>query len=251
MNSRGLAWRRSGNLDRAIADFDQAIRLNPKDVAAYNNRAMALADRRDFDRAAADYDQALKLDPKYALAYLNRGLLWQAQEGLRPRHRRFRSGDPSRARQRGGASTPAASRSTLKGEFDRAHRRFRPGHRARTRQRQLLRQPRQRLARPRPLRPRRRGLRQGDRAVAELCLRLLQPLAGALSGRPVCRGAGRRRQGRGAQREFGRGAEPARADPGEARRPRRRHRRSAAGRGARSGLLQQPVDALRRLGVPQ
>src|SRR6478735_6740138 len=39
--NRALALRRSGNIDRAIADFDQAIKLNPKDVAAYNNRAIA------------------------------------------------------------------------------------------------------------------------------------------------------------------------------------------------------------------
>ena len=41
---------------------------------------MALADKRDFDRAAADYDQAIKLDPKFAPSYLNRGLLWQAKK---------------------------------------------------------------------------------------------------------------------------------------------------------------------------
>src|SRR5919106_636384 len=30
VTGRGNAWRRSGNFDRAIADFDQVIRVNPK-----------------------------------------------------------------------------------------------------------------------------------------------------------------------------------------------------------------------------
>ena len=35
--NRGIAWRRKGDLDRAIADYDQAIKLNPT-ATAYNNQ---------------------------------------------------------------------------------------------------------------------------------------------------------------------------------------------------------------------
>ena len=55
--------------DRAVADFDQAIRLDPKDAFAYYNRGIAQYGRLDFDRAIADFDQAIKLDAKIALAY--------------------------------------------------------------------------------------------------------------------------------------------------------------------------------------
>jgi hypothetical protein len=48
---RGLAWINKGELDRAIADFTQAIRLNPKDALAYSNRGLTWADKGDFDRA--------------------------------------------------------------------------------------------------------------------------------------------------------------------------------------------------------
>jgi len=40
-NNRGNAWYRRGDFDRAIKDFVQAIRLDPKDAQAYCDRGMA------------------------------------------------------------------------------------------------------------------------------------------------------------------------------------------------------------------
>jgi lipoprotein NlpI len=71
--NRGNAYRSKGDYDRAIADQDQAIRLDPKYALAYNNRGSAYGSKGDYDRAIADYDQAIRLDPKSALAYRNRG----------------------------------------------------------------------------------------------------------------------------------------------------------------------------------
>ncbi|MBO0800454.1 MAG: tetratricopeptide repeat protein [Blastocatellia bacterium] len=34
-----------GEYDRAIADFDEAIRLNPKSADVYNSRGLAFADK--------------------------------------------------------------------------------------------------------------------------------------------------------------------------------------------------------------
>jgi tetratricopeptide (TPR) repeat protein len=47
--NRGLAYRNKGDYDRAIADYNQAIRLDPKYAAAYNNRGRAYADKGDHD----------------------------------------------------------------------------------------------------------------------------------------------------------------------------------------------------------
>jgi tetratricopeptide (TPR) repeat protein len=62
-----------GDLDSAIADYDQAIALDPKDAIAYNGRGNVYYDRKDYDGAIADYVQAIMLDPKLALAYNGRG----------------------------------------------------------------------------------------------------------------------------------------------------------------------------------
>ena len=67
---------RSATADRAIADFDQSIKLNPNDPLVYNNRGFAYRNKGETDRAIADYQQAIKLNPNYALAFYNRGIAY-------------------------------------------------------------------------------------------------------------------------------------------------------------------------------
>ena len=73
-NNRGNAYRSKGDIDRAIADYSEAIHLDPKYASPYNGRGNVYQDKKDYDRAIADYDQAIRLDPKYALAYNGRGM---------------------------------------------------------------------------------------------------------------------------------------------------------------------------------
>jgi len=71
-NTRGIGYRLKGEYDRAIQDYNQAIRINAKFSTAYNNRAIAYDTKGDYDRAIADYEQAIKLKPS-AETYFNRG----------------------------------------------------------------------------------------------------------------------------------------------------------------------------------
>ena len=71
---RGNAWRNKGDLDRAIADYNEVIRLDPKDAKAYNSRGIASRAKGDLDSAIADYNEAIRLDPKDAGCYKNRGV---------------------------------------------------------------------------------------------------------------------------------------------------------------------------------
>src|SRR5262245_40672190 len=64
--SRGSAYYTRGDFDRAIADYSEVIRLDPKSASAYGGRGLAYFDKGDFDRAIADYNEAIKLDPKSA-----------------------------------------------------------------------------------------------------------------------------------------------------------------------------------------
>jgi tetratricopeptide (TPR) repeat protein len=75
--NRGLAKLEMGDYDRAIADFDAAIRLDPASAAAFNNRGGAWYAKGDQDRAIADFDKAIQLDPACAFAYHNRGEVWR------------------------------------------------------------------------------------------------------------------------------------------------------------------------------
>src|SRR5258705_13242012 len=47
--NRGLAYNTKGDPDRAIADFNQAISLNPKSATFYNNRGIAYRNKADLD----------------------------------------------------------------------------------------------------------------------------------------------------------------------------------------------------------
>jgi tetratricopeptide (TPR) repeat protein len=58
---RGEAKLRKGDLNGAIADFSQAIRVNPQYGLAYRNRGNAKRKKGDLDGAIADYNQAIKL----------------------------------------------------------------------------------------------------------------------------------------------------------------------------------------------
>ena len=70
--TRGNAYDEKGDHDRAITDYNEAIRFDPQDFNAYSNRGVAYANKGDYDRAIADYDQAIKLDPNFPEAIKNR-----------------------------------------------------------------------------------------------------------------------------------------------------------------------------------
>ncbi|MGZ3361542.1 MAG: tetratricopeptide repeat protein [Xanthobacteraceae bacterium] len=72
-NVRGATYVERSDLDRAIADFSEAIRLDPRSALAYNNRGRAYREKGDDNRAIADLNEAIKLDPKLARPYYNRG----------------------------------------------------------------------------------------------------------------------------------------------------------------------------------
>lgn len=73
---RGRAWLAKNNVDNAITDLDEAIRLNPNNSAAFSSRGFAWLEKKDFDKALNDFDEAIRLDPTNELAFLHRGRRW-------------------------------------------------------------------------------------------------------------------------------------------------------------------------------
>jgi Caspase domain/TPR repeat/Tetratricopeptide repeat len=99
-NNLGNAYDKIGDHERAIADYSEAIRLNPRYDSAYRNRGKAYHAKHEYDLAIADFDKAISLKPE-ALAYTNRGLAYAAKGDRERAISDFRaalattSGDPS------------------------------------------------------------------------------------------------------------------------------------------------------------
>jgi tetratricopeptide (TPR) repeat protein len=76
--ARGLARHRTDR-EGAIADYSEAIRLNPRYAYAFNNRGGARDAIGDIEGAIADYTEAMRLDPDYPLPVYNLAILRAAQ----------------------------------------------------------------------------------------------------------------------------------------------------------------------------
>ena len=66
----GAAYARKGDLERAVADYTEVIRLSPSFAPAYVNRGVCYTRGGKHDEAISDYTEAIRLDPAIARAIL-------------------------------------------------------------------------------------------------------------------------------------------------------------------------------------
>lgn len=69
----GLAYNATKQYDKAIKDFNEAIKMNPKLEEAYNNLGLTYCDAGMLTDAVKTLEQAIKLNPKMDKAYYNMG----------------------------------------------------------------------------------------------------------------------------------------------------------------------------------
>src|ERR1044071_6820149 len=53
----------AGDYDAAISLYNEVIEADPKAALAYNGRALAYREKGDLEKALADFDQAIRLQP--------------------------------------------------------------------------------------------------------------------------------------------------------------------------------------------
>ncbi len=76
--NRGIAHLESGQVEKALQDFTQSLRLEPN-ALCYYNRAQAWLERREWARAVADLDEAIRLEPEDVEAYNMRAIMLAEQ----------------------------------------------------------------------------------------------------------------------------------------------------------------------------
>jgi serine/threonine protein kinase/Flp pilus assembly protein TadD len=135
--AEGKAHLAGNALDRAIADFDRAIRLRPGVASTYFHRALARHRASHYPEALADYSEAIRLRPSDPFAFIARG---QAHHDLGAYARavadfdeaiRLRPGDPSGFYRRGMAHYRSDDYAGAVADFDEALRLDPKNHRAR------------------------------------------------------------------------------------------------------------------------
>jgi len=79
---RAVGWNKKGNYAKAIADYDQAIRLGPPSAFSWQNRGISKRALGDLDGALADINEAIRLDPTLPQPLTSRALIWRAKGDL-------------------------------------------------------------------------------------------------------------------------------------------------------------------------
>jgi tetratricopeptide (TPR) repeat protein len=82
---KGMAAYSKGDVDRALVEFNEALKVNPNDPVAYFQRAKAYEQKKRLDQAISDYSQVIKKCPGFFLceeALYARGVLYHKKDRL-------------------------------------------------------------------------------------------------------------------------------------------------------------------------
>jgi len=78
-HNRGFAYYNKGNYDLAVADYTQALRINPNNPNnsfTYNNRGASYNNKGEYDLAIVDLDQSIQLNQNVANPYRHRAFAY-------------------------------------------------------------------------------------------------------------------------------------------------------------------------------
>jgi len=79
-NKAGIAWHQLGQLDRAKADYEHALKLKPTYAEAQNNIGAVYYAQKSYRRAIAAYRKALLITPQSASFHKNLGTAYFARK---------------------------------------------------------------------------------------------------------------------------------------------------------------------------
>lgn len=71
-NNRGITYSELKNYPAALKDYNQSLKLNPFDLDVRNNRGYLFLLQKDYTKALQDFNAILRKNPRHALAYGNK-----------------------------------------------------------------------------------------------------------------------------------------------------------------------------------
>ena len=74
---RGLAYFEKNDYGRAIQDFNEALNLDPDNVAILQSRGWAYENKNDYEQAIRDYNRAISLQSSYGPAFIRRARVYE------------------------------------------------------------------------------------------------------------------------------------------------------------------------------
>ena len=75
--AQGNNYSDNGDDIKAIANYNKAIEIDPKDIYSYNNRGLSYINLGKYESAIADFNKAIELDSNYDKPYFNRALAYE------------------------------------------------------------------------------------------------------------------------------------------------------------------------------
>jgi len=88
-NNLGLEYDKKGWLERAKAQYETALSIDPTFANAHNNLGLIYYQNGDLEKAIAKYKRALELKPRYAAAHVNLGAAYDKKGEINEAFREF------------------------------------------------------------------------------------------------------------------------------------------------------------------
>ncbi len=83
LQHRGLNSLKDNKFPQALADFTDALKLNPHDTGILERRAYVEMKMNDLDKALADYNEAIRINPREKRYYLLRSYIYETKNDVK------------------------------------------------------------------------------------------------------------------------------------------------------------------------
>ena len=82
-NMLGLVYAQSNEINKAIQNYEEAVRINPKYIDAYNNLALAYYNLGEVDNAIENLQEAIKINENFYIAHNNLAKIYFKKKTMR------------------------------------------------------------------------------------------------------------------------------------------------------------------------